>query len=217
MITIVLADDDHLVREGLRVLLDSIDDMTVVGEASTGAEVVEVALNTRPDVVMMDIRMPHMDGIEATRRIVAQPDPRPRILVLTTFDLDENVHDALEAGADGFLLKRTTLEDLIDAIRSVAAGDAMVSPALTRRLLRHVASLRSDETHTAVPPLTSREEEVLACLAAGQSNTEIADHLIIGNETVKTHLKRICAKIGARDRTQAVIWAYKSGFVGHRK
>jgi DNA-binding NarL/FixJ family response regulator len=163
----------------------------------------------------MDVRMPGRDGIAATRAITEWPAPRPRVLVLTTFDLDEIVHDALQAGADGFLLKRATPDELIDGIRTVAAGDALISPALTRRLLSYVAAQRSaSPAASLVVPFTAREEEVLRYLCEGLSNAEIAQKLVIGQETVKTHVKHICTKTGARDRTQAVVWAYQTGFVG---
>ena len=215
MISVVLADDDVLVRQGLRVLVESAGDLSVVAEAADGDEAVRLAAEHRPDVVVMDVRMPGRDGIAATREITAWPDPRPRVLILTTFDLDEIVHDALQAGADGFLLKRSTPDELIDGIRTVAAGDALISSALTRRLLSYVASQRATQSGTAlVVPFTAREEEVLRYLAEGLSNAEIAEKLVIGQETVKTHVKHICTKTGARDRTQAVVWAYQTGFVG---
>jgi DNA-binding NarL/FixJ family response regulator len=215
VISVVLADDDVLVRQGLRVLVESAGDLSVVAEAADGDEAVRLAAEHRPDVVVMDVRMPGCDGITATRDITAWPDPRPRVLILTTFDLDEIVHDALQAGADGFLLKRSTPDELIDGIRTVAAGDALISSALTRRLLSYVASERSTQPSTAlVVPFTAREEEVLRYLAEGLSNAEIAEKLVIGQETVKTHVKHICTKTGARDRTQAVVWAYQTGFVG---
>ncbi len=214
MISVLLADDDVLVRQGLRVLLESADDLRVVAEAADGAEAVELAASTKPDVVVMDVRMSGGDGIEATREIASWPSPRPRVLVLTTFDLDEIVHDALEAGADGFLLKRTTPEELMDGIRTVAAGEALISAGLTRRLLAYVSGRKpANASPTLVVPLTSREAEVLRYLTEGLSNAEIAAELSIGHETVKTHLKRICMKTGTRDRTQAVVWAYQTGFV----
>ncbi|HTN80071.1 MAG TPA: response regulator transcription factor [Acidimicrobiales bacterium] len=215
MITVLLADDDVLVRQGLRVLVESSGDLNVVGEAADGDQAVEMAASMRPDVVVMDVRMPGRNGIEATREIASWEAPRPRVLVLTTFDLDEIVHDALEAGADGFLLKRATPDELIGGIRTVAAGDALISAALTRRLLGYVAGKKSGSAAAAslVVPLTTREEEVLRYLTEGLSNAEIAEKLVIGHETVKTHVKRICMKTGARDRTQAVVWAYQTGFV----
>jgi DNA-binding NarL/FixJ family response regulator len=215
VITVVLADDDVLVRQGLRVLVESAGDLSVVAEAADGEEAVRLAAEHRPDVVVMDVRMPGHDGIAATREITGWPAQRPRVLILTTFDLDEIVHDALQAGADGFLLKRATPDELIEGIRTVAAGDALISPALTRRLLRYVASQRSASPATnLVVPFTAREEEVLRYLSEGLSNAEIAEKLVIGQETVKTHVKHICTKTGARDRTQAVVWAYQTGFVG---
>jgi DNA-binding NarL/FixJ family response regulator len=215
VITVVLADDDVLVRQGLRVLVESAGDLSVVAEAADGDEAVRLAAEHRPDVVVMDVRMPGHDGIAATREITAWPAPRPRVLILTTFDLDEIVHDALQAGADGFLLKRATPDELIEGIRTVAAGDALISPALTRRLLRYVAGQRSaPPAVNLVVPFTAREEEVLRYLSEGLSNAEIAEKLVIGQETVKTHVKHICTKTGARDRTQAVVWAYQTGFVG---
>jgi DNA-binding NarL/FixJ family response regulator len=217
MITVLLADDDVLVRQGLRVLVESADDLAVVAEAADGEEAVRFAATARPDVVVMDVRMPGLDGIAATKEIASWDDPRPRVLVLTTFDLDEIVHDALRAGADGFLLKRSTPAELIDGIRSVAAGDALISPALTRRLLAYVADrdrVAAASPSALVVPLTDREAEVLRYLCEGLSNAEIAAKLVIGQETVKTHVKRICTKTGARDRTQAVVWAYQTGFVG---
>lgn len=215
MITVLLADDDVLVREGLRVLVESANDLAVVAEAADGDEAVRLAASTRPDVVLMDVRMPGQDGITATREIASWEPPRPRVLVLTTFDLDDIVHDALQAGADGFLLKRSTPAELIDAIRTVAVGEALISPALTRRLLTYVAGRNKavPSASTLVVPLTDREAEVLTCLSEGLSNAEIAARLFIGQETVKTHVKRICSKTGARDRTQAVVWAYQTGFV----
>ena len=215
MITVLLADDDVLVRQGLRVLVESALDLSVVAEAADGAQAIELAASTRPDVVVMDVRMPGRDGIDATREISSWDEPRPRVLVLTTFDLDEIVHDALEAGADGFLLKRSTPDELIAGIRTVAAGDALISATLTRRLLGYVAAKKSGAAGPQlVVPLTDREAEVLRYLTEGMSNAEIAEKLVIGHETVKTHVKRICMKTGARDRTQAVVWAFQTGFVG---
>ena len=193
MITVLLADDDVLVRQGLRVLLESADDLHVVAEAADGAEAVELARQTTPDVVVMDVRMSGQDGIEATRQITAWPEPRPRVLVLTTFDLDEIVHDALEAGADGFLLKRTTPEELVEGIRTVAAGEALISGTLTRRLLAHVARRKpTDASSSLVVPLTAREAEVLRYLTEGLSNAEIAaralDRSRDGEDPPQAHL-----------------------------
>jgi DNA-binding NarL/FixJ family response regulator len=213
MVTVLLADDDVLVRQGLRVLVESAGDLVVVAEAADGIEAVELADAHRPDVVVMDVRMPGLDGITATKQIVSWDQPRPRVLVLTTFDLDDIVHDALRAGADGFLLKRSTPAELIDGIRTVAADDALVSAALTRRLLAYVAEHNRPAPTSLVVPLTEREGEVLRYLCQGLPNAEIAATLVIGQETVKTHVKCICSKTGARDRTQAVVWAYQTGFV----
>ncbi|RFU22493.1 response regulator [Geodermatophilus marinus] len=214
MIRVLLADDDRLVRSGLRALLDAEDDLSVVGEAADGREAVARARELRPDVVVMDVRMPRVDGVAATREIMTWPR-RPRVLVLTTFDLDEVVDDALGAGADGFLLKRSTPEQLIDGIRTVQAGDALVAPAVTRRLLAaHAAHRPPDREQLALAAaLTERETEVLCALAEGLSNAEIAGQVWLSPETVKTHVKAILGKLGVRDRTQAVVWAYRTGFV----
>ncbi|MFE4964568.1 response regulator [Streptomyces sp. NPDC056660] len=219
-IRVVIADDHLVVRTGFGALLDSQPDFTVVGTASDGTEAVRVCRETRPDVVLMDIRMPGLDGIEATRRLLGtapeQPDG-PRVLILTTFDLDEYVHDALRAGASGFLLKEVTAERLFDAVRVVAAGDALLAPGITRRLISEFARLPAPAAGGAPParpgPLTARETEVLLLVAEGLSNPEIAARLVVGEETVKTHVSRILAKLGLRDRTQAVIAAYESGLV----
>jgi DNA-binding NarL/FixJ family response regulator len=215
VIGVLLADDDRLVRSGLRALLDAEPDITVVGEAADGREAVERARELRPDVVLMDVRMPRLDGVSATREIVSWPR-RPRVLVLTTFDLDEVVDDALDAGADGFLLKRATPEQLIDGIRTVFAGDALVAPAVTRRLLAAYAGRRPPDRERLQlsAHLTEREAEVLRALAEGLSNAEIARQVWLSPETVKTHVKSILGKLGVRDRTQAVVWAYRTGFVG---
>jgi DNA-binding NarL/FixJ family response regulator len=214
VIRVLLADDDGLVRSGLRALLDAEEDIAVVGEAADGREAVVQAHELQPDVVLMDVRMPRLDGVQATREIVGWPR-RPRVLVLTTFDLDEVVDDALDAGADGFLLKRATPEQLIDGIRTVVAGDALVAPAVTRRLLAAYAARRPpdrDQLRLAAH-LTEREADILRALADGRSNAEIAREVWLSPETVKTHVKSILAKLGVRDRTQAVVWAYRTGFV----
>ncbi len=215
MITVLLADDDGLVRSGLRALLDAEPGITVAGEAATGDEAVREARRHRPDVVLMDVRMPRRDGVWATRQIAGWPPPRPRVLVLTTFDLDQVVEDALTAGADGFLLKRATPEQLIEGIRTVAGGDALVAPAVTRRLLAVLARRRAPQRELLAhaEQLTERETQVLRALAAGRSNAEIAAELTVSAETVRSHLKRVLSKLGVRDRTQAVVWAYRSGFV----
>jgi DNA-binding NarL/FixJ family response regulator len=213
VIRVVVADDDALVRSGLRVLLDAEDDLEVVGEATTGRQAIDRAKELHPDVILMDVRMPQVDGVAATREIVSWT-PRPRVLVLTTFDLDEVVDDALDAGADGFLLKRATPEQLIDGIRTVYAGDALVSPAVTRRLLTAHAQRHPPDRHRLllIAHLTDREAEVLHALAKGLSNAEIAAAIWVTQETVKTHIKSILTKLEVRDRTQAVVWAYRTGF-----
>ena len=213
MIRVLLADDDALVRGGLRALLGAEDGIDVVGEAADGRQAVSRAWELQPDVVLMDVRMPGVDGVGATREIVSWPR-RPRVLMLTTFDLDEVVDDALDAGADGFLLKRATPEQLVDGIRTVVAGDALVAPAVTRRLLAlHAGRRPPDRDRLALgAQLTEREAEVLWALAEGLSNAEIARRIWISPETVKTHVKSILAKLGVRDRTQAVVWAYRTGF-----
>ena len=197
MIRVLLADDDVLVRSGLRALLDAEEDITVVGEAADGREAVDRARTLLPDVVLMDVRMPRLDGVAATREIVSWPR-RPRVLVLTTFDLDEVVDDALDAGADGFLLKRATPEQLIDGIRTVVAGDALVAPAVTRRLLAAYAARRAPDRDRLrmAAHLTEREADILRALADGLSNAEIAREVWLSPETVKTHVKSILAKLG---------------------
>jgi DNA-binding NarL/FixJ family response regulator len=215
VIRVLLADDDLLVRSGLRALLDAEEDLTVVGEAADGRQAVDRARELQPDVVVMDVRMPRLDGVGATREIVSWPR-RPRVLVLTTFDLDEIVDDALDAGADGFLLKRATPEQLVDGIRTVFAGDALVAPAVTRRLLlAHARRRPADRERLQLAAhLTEREADILRALAEGLSNAEIAARLWLSQETVKTHVSSILGKLGVRDRTQAVVWAYRTGFVG---
>lgn len=218
MIRVVLADDQELVRAGFRLLLDTLPDVQVVGEAGDGAEAVEVVAQTRPDVILMDIRMPVMDGIEATRRITAT-DVASRVLVLTTFDLDEYVHDALIAGASGFLLKDSAPADLIRAVRIVHEGEALLAPAATRRLIQQFV-LQSSRPQGGRRPgrslpndLTPRETEVLELVARGLSNQEICDHLVVSMATVKTHIGRLLAKCAARDRAQLVVLAYEAGLV----
>ena len=213
MIRVLLADDDGLVRSGLRALLGAENDIDVVGEAADGRQAIDRARALQPDVVLMDVRMPQVDGVAATREIVSWPR-RPRVLMLTTFDLDEVVDDALDAGADGFLLKRATPEQLIDGIRTVHAGDALVAPAVTRRLLAAHAGRRPPDRERLgqAGRLTEREAEVLRALAEGLSNAEIARRIWISPETVKTHIKSILTKLEVRDRTQAVVWAYRTGF-----
>ncbi len=213
-IRVVVVDDQEVVRAAFGALLTTQSDFTVVGTAADGADAVRLCAERHPDVVLMDVRMPRMDGIEATRRIVAA-EPRPRVLVLTTFDLDEHVYDALEAGASGFLLKDVTPERLFDAVRVIAAGDALLAPGVTRRLVAEFARLRTRQAtpSTTLGALTPREREVLLLVAEGLSNPEIAARLVVGEETVKTHVSRVLTKLGLRDRTQAVVLAYESGLV----
>ncbi|MDF3298854.1 response regulator [Streptomyces tropicalis] len=217
MTTVLLVDDQPLQRYGFRMLLDSVPETDVVGEAGHGTEAVRMAAELRPDVVLMDVRMPGMDGIEATRRIVASGD-RSRVLVLTTFDLDEYVHAALRAGASGFLLKDAHPEELLAGIRAVAGGDAVIAPALTRRLLDEFTRFVPARGGGAGPDrrldsLTEREREILVAVGRGWTNGEIAARLVLSESTVKTHVGRVLAKTGARDRVQAVIFAYDLGLV----
>jgi DNA-binding NarL/FixJ family response regulator len=210
----MVVDDQALVRAGFRMILDAEPDIDVVGEANDGLEAVELVERARPDVILMDIRMPRLDGVEATARITARPDP-PRVLILTTFDLDEYVFAALRAGASGFLLKDTPAEDLVAAVHVVAAGDALLAPSITRRVIEEFAS----QAPAAAPPtvdlgqLTEREHEVLVHMARGLSNSEIAAELYLGETTVKTHVGRVLMKLDLRDRVQAVVLAYESGLV----
>ncbi|HEU0169851.1 MAG TPA: response regulator transcription factor [Acidimicrobiales bacterium] len=216
-IRVLVADDQELVRTGFRLILETEDDIVVVGQAADGVEAVDLARRHRPDVVLMDVRMPTLDGIEATARLVG-PDASPpapvRVLMLTTFDMDDYVYAALRNGASGFLLKDTPPEDLVRAIRVVAAGDALLAPSVTRRLIEDVSRTRA---LPVVPPgvatLTDREREVLGLVARGLSNAEIAEALVLGETTVKTHVGRVLMKLGLRDRVQAVVLAYESGLV----
>lgn len=211
MIRVVVADDQALLRGSFRVLIESDPGLAVVGEAATGAEAVEVVRRENPDVVLMDIRMPDVDGIEATRRLA---DSAARVLILTTFDLDEYVYAALRAGASGFLLKDTPPADLLSAIHRVAEGDALLSPSVTRRLITEFARLPDPaKPPRALAGVTDREREVLTLIARGSSNTEIAERLVVSQATVKTHIGRLLAKLQARDRAQLVIAAYESGLV----
>ncbi|MEU4220745.1 response regulator transcription factor [Actinoplanes sp. NPDC026623] len=210
---VVLADDQALVRAGFRMILTA-DGIDVVGEAANGAEAVAAVRRTRPDVVLMDIRMPELDGLEATRRILADAGTGPRVIMLTTFDLDHYVYAALTAGASGFLLKDVTPEHLVAAVRLVRSGDALLAPAITRRLVERFARRDSaPAVHGDLSTLTPRELEVLRLLAQGLSNAELAGRLHLSEATVKTHVARILAKLGLRDRVQAVVVAYRSGLV----
>jgi DNA-binding NarL/FixJ family response regulator len=212
-VRVVLADDQPLIRAGLRMLIADTPDIDVIGEAGTGAEAVRLTRAAGPDVVVMDIRMPGMDGIEATQLIIGS-DPRARVLVLTTFDDDEYVYAALRAGASGFLVKDMALEDILAAIRVVAAGNAMIAPGVTRRLIEEFAGRpRSGLKGCDLGGVTEREREVLTLIGRGLSNSEIADSLCISMATAKTHVARLLAKLGARDRVQLVITAYEAGLV----
>jgi DNA-binding NarL/FixJ family response regulator len=215
VISVVLADDQALVRAGFRALLDAQDDIDVVGEAANGDEAVHLALEHRPDVVLMDIRMPGTDGLTATRRIA--DDPRladVRVVILTTFDLDEHVFEAIRFGANGFLVKDTEPAELLRAIRAVVAGDALLSPSVTRRLIEEVAIRAKDPGQgPGLKGLTDREREVMALVGQGLSNDEIAERLIMSSATARTHVSRTMVKLGARDRAQLVVFAYEAGLV----
>jgi DNA-binding NarL/FixJ family response regulator len=214
-VQIVVADDHDVVRTGFASLLDTQPDFAVVGTARDGLAAVRIGRELRPDVVLMDIRMPGMDGIQATRQLTSQRPSAPRILILTTFDLDEYVYDALRAGASGFLLKDTTAEQLFEAVRVIAAGDALLAPGITRRLISEFARHPSPAARPtpALDELTARETQVLRLVAEGLSNAEIAAQLVVTEETVKTHVSHILNKLGLRDRTQAVVTAYETGLV----
>ncbi len=216
MIHVVVADDQALVRAGFRALLDAEDDMAVVGEAGDGERVLDLVRSLRPDVVLMDIRMPGVDGLEATRRIGQDPQlAGTRVLVLTTFELDEYVFEALRVGASGFLVKDTEPAELVRAVRAVAAGDALLSPSVTRRLIEHVAVAAKPLPHERpdVARLTEREREIVTLVGEGLSNEEIARRLVVSPATAKTHVSRSMVKLGVRDRAQLVVLAYESGLV----
>ena len=213
MTTVLLVDDEPLVRAGLRTILEAEPDLTVVGEAADGREALEAVASLKPDVVVMDVRMPEVDGIEATRRLHALDDPA-RVIVLTTFDHDEYVYEALRAGASGFLLKTAAPRQLVSAIRDVVAGDTLLAPTITRRLIEDFISRGPPPgTPSRHDDLTPREREVMALVARGLSNGEIAARLFLSEATVKTHVVRILRKLGLRDRTQVVVFAYESGLV----
>ena len=221
-IRVAVVDDQEIVRAGLRMVLGAHPDVKVVGEATNGAEVPELVAQTHPDVILMDLRMPEVDGIEATRRLRAHtrtPDDKsPGVLILTTFDLDEHVFEALRAGANAFLAKDSETHDLIEAIKHVYRGDAVVQPRITRQLVEHFISREpsarpSDDDASRLESLTPREQEVLGLVASGLSNSEIATNLTLSEVTIKTHVGRLLTKLSLRDRTQAVVFAYETGFV----
>jgi DNA-binding NarL/FixJ family response regulator len=216
MIQVLIADDQALVRGGFRMILEAQPDIAVIGEAANGREAIEQTRLRKPDVVLMDVRMPGMDGIEATRQLLAGPATAPaRILMLTTFDLDEYVYEAMKSGASGFILKNTPPDQLADAIRTIAAAEALLAPSVTRRLIEEFVSRpRTDSAGPAeVAELTPREREVLTLIASGLSNSEIAARLVLSEATVRTHVNRILSKLALRDRTQAAVLAYETGLV----
>jgi len=211
-IRVVLADDQGMVRAGIRLILEAEEDLDVVGEAGDGEQAIAVTAQMQPDVVLMDIQMPTLDGIEATRRIGQDAAIRGRVLILTTFEQDEYVFEALRAGASGFLLKNAPPEELIQAVRIVAAGDALLSPSITRRVIEDYAQQSTPRRNDAgVDALTERELEVLRLLATGKSNAELAEQLFLGEGTIKTHVSHVLSKLGLRDRVQAVVFAYETG------
>jgi DNA-binding NarL/FixJ family response regulator len=216
-IRVVIADDQAMVRAGFAALLDARDDIEVVGQASDGQEAVDLVRELRPDVVLMDVRMPRLDGIEAARLILAESpagDSRPHVLMLTTFDIDEYVYEAMRAGASGFLLKDAMPDELTAAVRVVARGDALLDPAVTRRVIeRFVRETTPTQDPVSLESLTPRERDVLALIARGLSNREIADELVLAEQTVKSHVSRVLSKLDLRDRAQAVVAAYESGLV----
>jgi DNA-binding NarL/FixJ family response regulator len=216
VLRLVIADDQALVRAGFRMILEADASIQVVGEAADGEEAISTVRRLQPDVVLMDVRMPRLDGLEATRRILASDTTGPRVIVLTTFDLDEYVYAALRAGASGFLLKDVTPEQLVAAVKLIASGDALLAPSITRRLVERFAApspATVPTTSAEVATLTPREREVLVLIARGLSNAEVAERLVLSEATVKTHVARILAKLGLRDRVQAVVLAYETGLV----
>jgi DNA-binding NarL/FixJ family response regulator len=216
-IRVVLADDQAMVRGGFRLILEAEDDVEVVGEASDGEQAIAITRKLQPDVVLMDVQMPKMDGLEATRRLGREAAVRSRVVILTTFEQDDYVFEALRAGASGFLLKNARPEDLMHAVRVVAAGEALLAPSVTRRAIEEYARrpARPRDT-TSIDRLTEREVEVLRLLATGMSNAELASHLFLGEGTIKTHISHLLAKLGLRDRVQAVVFAYENGLVEPR-
>jgi DNA-binding NarL/FixJ family response regulator len=213
-IRVVLVDDQAMVRAGFRMILEAEDDIEVIGEAGDGDEAVTVTRQLRPDVVLMDVQMPRMDGLEATGRIVREADSPSRVVILTTFERDDYVFEALRAGASGFLLKNAPPEELVHAVRVVAAGDALLAPSVTRKVIEDFVRRPPSRSHAAdVGRLTEREVEVLQLLATGKSNSELAAHLYVGEGTIKSHVSNVLTKLGLRDRMQAVVFAYESGLV----
>ncbi|MGN9840162.1 response regulator [Nonomuraea sp. H19] len=215
VIRVLIADDQGMVRTGFTVFLSSQPDIEVIGEAANGREAVERAALLKPDVILMDVRMPEMDGLQATRQILSSGDFLPKILILTTFDLDDYVYEALRAGASGFLLKDASALQLAEAVRVVAAGEALIAPAITKRLITEFARLGGPRAPTVrrLAELTERETEVLTLIAQGLSNQEIATRLIVSEQTVKTHVGRVLGKLDLRDRAQAIVYAYETGLV----
>jgi DNA-binding NarL/FixJ family response regulator len=213
-IRVLLADDQSLVRAGFRLILEAEDGIEVVGEAGDGDEAVSAGSHLRPDIVLMDVQMPRMDGLEATRRIMREPSGSTRVVILTTFERDDYVFDALRAGASGFLVKNAPPEELVQAVRVVAAGDALLAPSVTRRVIEGYVRRPAPSDHDAeLARLTDREREIVQLLATGKSNAELARHLYLGEGTIKTHVSSILSKLGLRDRVQAVVFAYESGLV----
>jgi DNA-binding NarL/FixJ family response regulator len=214
-IGVLIADDQALARSGFRMVLEAEDDIEVVGEAANGRQAIDGTRRLKPDVVLMDVRMPELDGIAATREIASEGEQAPRVMILTTFDLDEYVYDALAAGASGFLLKDAQPEELVAGIRVVASGEALLAPTVTRRLIEDFSRARPArmDSPPGIDELTPREREVWGLLAQGLSNAEIAERLVLGETTVKTHVARVLMKLGLRDRVQAVVLAYESGVV----